>query len=112
MSLHCPTPGLQRLGLDKELDRLKVIHIAGTKGKGSTAAFAESILRASGYTTGLFTSPHLIDVRERIRINGCGAVVGDWPGPLVGGGRASWRPCSSLPPSPLLPRHVLPAESW
>eukprot|EP00980_Cylindrotheca_fusiformis_P007553 scaffold1567_cov102-Cylindrotheca_fusiformis.AAC.4 len=48
----------------------KMIHITGTKGKGSTACFCESILRANGYSTGLFTSPHLIDIRERIRWNG------------------------------------------
>jgi dihydrofolate synthase/folylpolyglutamate synthase len=46
------------------------IHIAGTNGKGSTAAIMESILAASGYRVGLYTSPHLIDFRERIRING------------------------------------------
>ena len=45
------------------------IHIAGTNGKGSTAAFVESILRASGYRVGLFTSPHILDFRERIQIN-------------------------------------------
>jgi len=44
--------------------------IAGTKGKGSTAAFAESMLRAAGYRTGLYTSPHLHTFRERIKING------------------------------------------
>lgn len=38
--------------------------------QGSTCAMIDSILRASGYSTGLFTSPHLCDVRERIRING------------------------------------------
>ena len=46
------------------------IHIAGTKGKGSTAAFISSILKEAGYTVGLYTSPHLRDVRERIRVNG------------------------------------------
>lgn len=46
------------------------IHITGTTGKGSTAAMLESILRAAGYTTGLYTSPHLFDVRERFRVNG------------------------------------------
>jgi len=46
------------------------IHIAGTNGKGSVAALLESILRRAGYSTGLYTSPHLIDVRERIRVNG------------------------------------------
>eukprot|EP00798_Chlamydomonas_sp_ICE-L_P001558 gene1558-32940_t len=61
---------MQRIGLDKEIDSLSIIHVAGTKGKGSTCAMVESILRQSGYRTGLFTSPHLIDVRERVRING------------------------------------------
>lgn len=46
-----------------------VVHIAGSKGKGSTCAMLESSLRSSGYTTGLFTSPHLLDERERIQIN-------------------------------------------
>lgn len=46
------------------------IHVAGTKGKGSTCAFAERILRAAGLKTGLYTSPHLQDVRERIQLNG------------------------------------------
>lgn len=46
------------------------IHIAGTKGKGSVAAMTESALRAAGYKTGLFTSPHLLEVRERIRLHG------------------------------------------
>jgi dihydrofolate synthase/folylpolyglutamate synthase len=45
----------------------RVVHIAGTKGKGSTAAIAESVLRAAGYRTGLYTSPHLHTFRERIR---------------------------------------------
>ncbi len=46
------------------------IHIAGTNGKGSTAVIIESILANSGYRVGLYTSPHLVDFRERIRING------------------------------------------
>lgn len=45
-------------------------HIAGTNGKGSTAAFLESILRHAGFRTGLYTSPHLERINERIRING------------------------------------------
>jgi len=48
----------------------KSIHIAGTKGKGSTAAMIASVLSASGYRTGLYTSPHLIDIKERFRIDG------------------------------------------
>lgn len=46
------------------------IHLAGTNGKGSTAAMIASILRAAGYKTGLFTSPHLVTLRERMRVNG------------------------------------------
>ncbi|MDD9953132.1 MAG: bifunctional folylpolyglutamate synthase/dihydrofolate synthase [Candidatus Woesearchaeota archaeon] len=46
------------------------VHIAGTNGKGSTAAFLAGILQAAGYTVGLYTSPHLIRFNERIRVNG------------------------------------------
>lgn len=49
---------------------VKVIHVAGTNGKGSTCAMIESIARAGGMKTGLFTSPHLVDFRERIRVDG------------------------------------------
>jgi len=49
---------------------LRCVHIAGTKGKGSTAAMTASILRAAGRRTGLYISPHLIDFRERMRIDG------------------------------------------
>ena len=45
-------------------------HIAGTNGKGSTAAFLESILRRTGFRTGLYTSPHLERINERLRVNG------------------------------------------
>lgn len=48
----------------------KSIHIAGTNGKGSTSHFLASVLQEAGYKTGLFTSPHLKDFRERIKING------------------------------------------
>src|SRR6516225_9335973 len=47
-----------------------IVHIAGTNGKGSTAAFLEAILRDAGFRTGLNTSPHLERINERIRING------------------------------------------
>ena len=50
--------------------RARVIHVAGTNGKGSTCAFTESVARAAGYNTGLFTSPHLVRFNERIRVNG------------------------------------------
>lgn len=62
---------LERCGIMMEdINELPIIHIAGTKGKGSVCAFCESILRSHGLKTGLITSPHLIEVRERIRING------------------------------------------
>ncbi len=48
----------------------KVVHVAGTNGKGSTCAMIEALARAKGYKTGLFTSPHLVDFAERIRVNG------------------------------------------
>merc|ERR1711865_1370917 len=70
-SKNCPdamADYVERLGL--QLRALPVIHVAGSKGKGSTCAFTESILREHGLRTGLFTSPHLVDVRERIRLGG------------------------------------------
>ncbi|MDO8636942.1 MAG: bifunctional folylpolyglutamate synthase/dihydrofolate synthase, partial [Dehalococcoidia bacterium] len=48
----------------------RTVHITGTKGKGSTAAMIASVLSTSGYRIGLFTSPHLLTIRERIQING------------------------------------------
>jgi len=48
----------------------RIVHVAGTNGKGSVCAMIDSISRAEGYRTGLFTSPHLITYRERIRVNG------------------------------------------
>ena len=57
-ALNLPAPGA------------KILHVAGTNGKGSTCALAESVLRAAGHRTGLFTSPHLISFCERIRIDG------------------------------------------
>ena len=59
---------LARLG-HPERD-LNFIHIAGTNGKGSTAAALDSILRAAGFTPGLYTSPHLVNFRERFRVGG------------------------------------------
>ncbi|MCK5675619.1 MAG: bifunctional folylpolyglutamate synthase/dihydrofolate synthase, partial [Verrucomicrobia bacterium] len=68
-------PGLDIItGLLQALDnphhKLAVVHVAGTNGKGSVCAMLESVLRASGFKTGLYTSPHLIDFSERFRING------------------------------------------
>ena len=56
--------------LNNPQDKFKSIHIGGTNGKGSTSHMLASILQDAGYKTGLYTSPHLIDFRERIRING------------------------------------------
>jgi dihydrofolate synthase/folylpolyglutamate synthase len=59
---------LRRLGEPHR--RLRVLHVAGSKGKGSTSAMLAAILQAAGYRTGLFTSPHLCGVEERIQVDG------------------------------------------
>jgi len=55
--------------LDNPQEKIKVIHIGGTNGKGSTSAILQAILQRAGLSVGMFTSPHLQDYRERIRIN-------------------------------------------
>ena len=67
--------GLDRMellldALGRPQDRTRFVHVAGTNGKGSTCAMIESALRAGGRHTGLFTSPHLAEPTERIRIDG------------------------------------------
>lgn len=76
--------GLQRHGIKLGLEntsrllaalqsperRFRSVHVAGTNGKGSTAAMISAVLNAAGHRTGLYTSPHLIDFTERIRVNG------------------------------------------
>ena len=69
--LHRMEALLARLGNPHRAYR--VVHVAGTNGKGSTAAMIEAGLRAAGYTTGLYTSPHLMRFNERLRINGSDA---------------------------------------
>ena len=56
--------------LDNPHHNFKSVHVAGTNGKGSTSHMLASVFQEAGYKTGLYTSPHLIDFRERIRING------------------------------------------
>ncbi len=68
-------PGMERIrALCAELgnpqEKLKVVHVAGTNGKGSTSTMISNILRQSGYNTGLFISPYVTDFRERIQYNG------------------------------------------
>ena len=76
--------GLQRFGVKLGLENIRrlleavgdphrrfpSILIGGTNGKGSTAAFLSSILQAAGYRVGLYTSPHLLEFRERVRVDG------------------------------------------
>lgn len=69
-----PKLGLSRMvelldAISFDRSSMKIIQVVGTNGKGSTVAFIESILHSAGIPTGLFTSPHLITARERIRIN-------------------------------------------
>ena len=61
---------LDRLGMTESVNAMSYIHVAGTKGKGSTCAFVDTVLRRSGTRTGLYTSPHLVDIRERYRVDG------------------------------------------
>lgn len=75
-------PGLERMkrllaALGDPQERLRCLHVAGTNGKGSVCAIAESVLRAAGIRAGLYTSPHLVDFAERIRIGGLNASAGD-----------------------------------
>ena len=56
--------------LNNPQDNFKSVHVAGTNGKGSTSHSLASVFQEAGYKTGLYTSPHLRDFRERIRING------------------------------------------
>lgn len=68
-------PGMERIealcnAFDNPQDKLKFVHVAGTNGKGSTCHMIASVLKESGYKVGLFTSPFVVDFRERIQING------------------------------------------
>ena len=56
--------------LNLPLEHKKIIHVAGTNGKGSVCFYLNNLLNGAGKNTGLFTSPHLVDIRERFRING------------------------------------------
>ncbi|MGM9682804.1 MAG: bifunctional folylpolyglutamate synthase/dihydrofolate synthase, partial [Eubacteriales bacterium] len=71
-SLSC-RPGLERIGylcegLGNPQECLKIVHVAGTNGKGSFCAMLECILRAAGYRVGLFTSPYICSFNERFRV--------------------------------------------
>ncbi|KEG11437.1 folylpolyglutamate synthetase [Trypanosoma grayi] len=59
---------VDRLNMQSDLEKLRFVHVAGTKGKGTTSAYTAALLQAYGYKVGLFTSPHLTDVRERILV--------------------------------------------
>lgn len=78
-------PGLERIqalcnALGNPQDKLKFVHVAGTNGKGSTCAMVARIAMAAGYKTGLYTSPYVLDFRERIQINGRMIGKGDLTG--------------------------------
>lgn len=106
--LYTSTPLFQNVGKDAykeglentyELDKhfghphkqFKTIHIAGTNGKGSCSHTLAAILQSAGYKTGLYTSPHLVDFRERIRVNGT-PVPKDYVTPFVEENRSFFEP--------------------
>ncbi|MBT7655200.1 MAG: bifunctional folylpolyglutamate synthase/dihydrofolate synthase [Flavobacteriales bacterium] len=69
-------PGLEKIAafcevLGNPQDELTIVHIGGTNGKGSTAHLMASVLQENGFQVGIYSSPHLLDFRERIKINGC-----------------------------------------
>ena len=68
-------PGLERIetllaAIGNPERGLRIVHVAGTNGKGSVSAMVASMLERAGHRVGLYTSPHLSDFRERIRVNG------------------------------------------
>ncbi|CAH8431605.1 unnamed protein product [Heterobilharzia americana] len=65
-SVYCSAVGIE----DHHLNDLRIIHVTGSKGKGSVCSMIENVLRKSGLRTGFLSSPHLINIEERIRING------------------------------------------
>src|SRR5438270_13710536 len=75
---RAPSPGDLKLDRMKALlarlgdphRRLRIVHVAGSKGKGSTSAMLAAVLRQAGYRTGLFTSPHLCGYEERFQVDG------------------------------------------
>ncbi|MBQ9433635.1 MAG: bifunctional folylpolyglutamate synthase/dihydrofolate synthase [Synergistaceae bacterium] len=76
-------PGLERISrllqrLGNPQDSFKAIHIVGTNGKGSTGAFISSVLKASGYNTAFYSSPHLVSPGERLLVNGQALSPSDW----------------------------------
>ena len=93
---------IARLGNPQQ--RLRIIHVAGSKGKGSTSAMLAAILRHAGYRTGLFTSPHLCHVEERFQVDGKAITPDELTTLLtevqhaVHGDRRVSTPHSSLPP--------------
>jgi dihydrofolate synthase/folylpolyglutamate synthase len=70
LGLENPRILVSALAIDPDEPGPAILHVAGTNGKGSVCAVAERILRDAGVKTGLFTSPHLVTYRERIRVNG------------------------------------------
>ena len=75
-------PGLDNIlalcaALDNPQQHFPAVHIAGTNGKGSTSHMLAAVLQEAGYKTGLYTSPHIVDFAERIKVNGV-PVAQDW----------------------------------
>jgi dihydrofolate synthase/folylpolyglutamate synthase len=112
-----------KLGLERTVNLLGAVgnphlgftslHVAGTNGKGSVACYLSSVLFHSGLKTGLFTSPHLVDYRERIRVNGevigrgeLSRLVEEIKGPIVDTGASYFEATTALAFEHFLRRHV------
>ncbi len=94
LGLENVTKLINWLGLPPRLKERKILHVAGTNGKGSVCAFSDQILRDAGLTVGLFTSPHLISFTERIKVNGVPAGESGLAEKIAGirDGIAEWDP--------------------
>jgi len=90
---------LQRLGLTEGVATLPTLHVTGSKGKGSTCAFVEAVMRRQGVRTVLFTSPHLVRVNERIRLDGQPLTDTQWSHHLW----AVWNRLHETAPPPAAP---------
>lgn len=111
-------PGLERIGallerLGRPQDKLRFVHVAGTNGKGSVCALLRSVLSAAGYRTGLYISPHLARMNERMSIDGVDISDADFAGStaeLAGAASGMAEPCTQFELTTALALHWFAKE--